>query len=81
MNKALLIAQQKKAEMKANGEKVVHKDFYQKAKENPKSRSIAIYAKCWDCAGGGADGKKETKITIQTCQSLNCPLHNFRPYK
>jgi hypothetical protein len=68
------------AERRANGEKIVHKSWQQKAEENPTSMKYAIAANCWQCAGSGADSPGETKETIRTCNA-KCPLINFRPYK
>jgi hypothetical protein len=52
-----------------------------KAKANPHSRTLAIRAKCWSCAGAGADGQKVTRVSIATCPVTVCPLHPVRPYQ
>jgi hypothetical protein len=33
----------------------------------------AIQAKCWDCCGGYADGRKD-------CECMQCPLYPLMPY-
>lgn len=77
---ALEIARAKVAEMRENGEYVARKTWREKLEENPTSRSLAINAMCWECAGSGADGNGETKKIIAECV-VDCPLHSFRPYK
>ena len=62
------------------GVKAVHLSFKEKLNQNPASRSLAIHAYCWECAGNGADGHKVTKDTIRGCK-VDCALHNFRPFK
>jgi len=47
--------------------------------KNPKSRKLAIYAKCWDCCGAGTDSG--TKATIGDCPVVRCALHPFRPFQ
>lgn len=76
----LELARQKRKAMAEQGVKVVHLSFKEKLLQNPTSRSLAIAAKCWECAGDGADGHKMTKDTIRTCKSP-CALRDFRPYK
>jgi len=51
----------------------------EKAIANPKSKSLAIKAKCFDCMGKGYD--KGWKLAIKHCNCLDCPLHPFRPYQ
>jgi len=74
------LAQQKRKEMAEAGVKIVHLSYKEKLAKNPSSRTLAIHAKCWECAGDGADGAGITKETIRTCKSP-CALHDFRPYK
>lgn len=50
-------------------------------KADPRSRTLAIEAKCWDCCGSGADGVEFTRETIGECVCTSCPLHSFRPYQ
>ena len=64
--------------MKESGEQVERKTFREKLKDNPTSRTIAIYAMCYECCGGGYDGG--IRETIRECK-VDCPLHAFRPYK
>ena len=66
-------AQQALREKRESGENIVF-DPIKKAKDNPKSMRYAINAKCWDCCCGQ---RKE----IRLCPSVDCSLHNFRPYK
>jgi hypothetical protein len=55
-------------------------DPIEKARRNPKSRALAIVAKCWDCVGADAD--PGTRDRIRTCTSrATCPLWPLRPYQ
>ena len=54
-------------------------DPMEKARRNPKSRKLAIVAKCWDCCGGNAD--PGVRKRIGDCRSVKCPLHPLRPYQ
>jgi hypothetical protein len=49
----------------------------EKAKQNPKSRVLAIAAQCFDCMGQESGWRNEVK----NCPSKNCPLFGLRPYK
>jgi hypothetical protein len=46
----------------------------ERARLKPKSRALAMKAKCWDCMGGYADGRYDCEIT-------DCGLYEFMPYK
>jgi hypothetical protein len=51
-------------------------------KKNPRSRSLAIKAKCAECFGCSEDHlEKGFKDSISSCSSYSCPLHRFRPYQ
>jgi len=51
----------------------------EQSRRNPKSRVLAIRAKCWDCEGRDADpGWKER---VRECVVHDCPLRPFRPYQ
>jgi len=51
-------------------------------KKNPRSRSLAIKAKCAECFGCTKDHlEKGFKESISSCSSYSCPLHRFRPYQ
>ena len=50
-----------------------------KAKLNPKSKVLAIAAKCCDCVGTHENPGWMTEI--RKCSVTSCPLFNFRPYK
>lgn len=50
-----------------------------KAKLNPKSKIMAIAAKCCDCVGTHENPGWMTEI--RKCQVTSCPLYQFRPYK
>jgi hypothetical protein len=52
-----------------------------RARANPASRALAVKAKCFSCAGAGADGQKVTRTAIATCPVTVCPLHPVRPYQ
>ena len=78
--RALAKAHARLAEMEANGEKRAVLDPITKAKANPKSYTLAIAAKCYDCVGGPvADGGY--RACIRDCPSTRCPLYNLRPYR
>lgn len=49
-------------------------DPIEKAKQNPKSKVLAIRAYCWDCAGG-------VKAEVTACPSSSCPLWLHRPWQ
>ena len=53
---------------------VTRKNPLEKHKSNPKSRALAINAKCWDCTCGQRE-------EIRLCPMTDCPLYEFRPYK
>ena len=74
-------ARKRLAEIKASGQTIERLDPIEKAKRNPGSLRLAINAKCWDCAGAGADGIGFTKTTIRECRVNRCPLHSQRPYQ
>jgi len=80
LNKALEAAHAKRQEMKERGEKVERLTPREKLAKKPTSYSLAIAAKCWECAGNGEDGNKVTRETIEMC-TVDCALHAFRPYK
>jgi len=81
MSDGLAKARLKLAEIKASGQKVERLDPIEKAKREPGSLRLAVNAKCWDCAGAGADGIEFTKETIRECTCRTCPLHHQRPYQ
>ena len=47
--------------------------------KNPKSRALAVAAKCYDCQGGDAD--PGWKWRIGNCVGTGCPLEPVRPYQ
>lgn len=49
----------------------------EKAKQNQKSRVLAITAFCYDCMGRERGWRNE----VRDCPALECPLFGFRPYK
>lgn len=49
------------------------------ARENPKSKALAIWAKCWDCEGAGADPGWQRRV--HSCVVTACPLWPVRPYQ
>ena len=51
--------------------------------DNQNSRKHAIFAKCWDCCGGGlsTDDNSGVRNGIKLCPVTKCSLWNFRPYK
>lgn len=56
------------------GVKALVLDPMEKARQNPKSKVLAIRAYCWDCVGGS-----RTEVTL--CPSTNCPLWLHRPWQ
>lgn len=49
-------------------------DPMEKAKQNPKSKVLAIRAYCYDCVGG-------VKAEVTACPSTSCPLWLHRPWQ
>jgi hypothetical protein len=51
--------------------------------DNQNSRKHAIFAKCFDCCGGGlsTDDNSGVRKEIKFCPVTKCSLWNFRPYK
>ncbi len=49
-------------------------DPIERAIQNPNSRKLAVWAKCWDCSCF-------QKTEIRLCPIVKCSLYNFRPYK
>jgi hypothetical protein len=45
---------------------------------NPRSRKLAIKAKCWDCMGGASEPGVYRRIR-ECPQERTCPLWKFRP--
>jgi hypothetical protein len=52
---------------------------HQEALARPKSRVLAIRAKCWDCEG--QDGDPGWQRRVRTCMVTDCPLWHVRPYQ
>lgn len=80
-HKAKLVASMQKAreERAASGVATTRLDPVERAKLHPKSRTLAINAKCWDCQGGDADPLPRRRIG--QCECVDCPLHPVRPYQ
>ena len=79
--KMLEAAKAARQKRKEQGVKLKHQTPYEKSFDNPNSMKLAIYGKCWDCMGGGADGSKMTRDSIKHCLDDTCTLHRFRPYR
>ena len=77
--KAILAANRRRAEMKAQGIPPKVLDPLEKAAANPRSLRLAINAKCFDCEGGNADPAVQRRIG--TCEIRTCPLWTVRPYQ
>ena len=73
--KGLQKARSKLAENRARGIKPLNP--IEKAKQNQKSRVLAINAQCYDCMGQESGWRNE----VRNCPSINCSLFGFRPYK
>ena len=54
-------------------------DPIEKARKNPKSRRLAVNAKCYDCEGEDADPCVQWRIG--NCTVPACPLYPVRPYQ
>ncbi len=70
-------AQLKRKEMAEAGERRLNP--LEKAAKNPRSRSLAIRAKCYDCVGQDCDPGWRARIT--DCNAPTCPLWPLRPYQ
>ena len=69
--------QARKAQLESGVEvQVVRLNPIEKARQNPKSKSLAIRAMCYHCVGG-----EQAVQTIRHCTSTTCPLHPVRPYQ
>ena len=73
--KKLQKARAKLAENRAKGNKPLNP--IEKAKQNTKSRVLAIAAFCYDCMGQQPGWRN----MVKTCTSPDCPLFKFRPFK
>jgi len=51
----------------------------EKAQKNPKSRTLAIAAKCYDCQGQDTDPSVNWRIG--NCEIPECPLYPVRPHQ
>jgi hypothetical protein len=58
-------------------------NWMKRAKDNPKSRTMAVKAFCYNCMGGTLEEEPDPgwKAEISRCTCPDCPLYNFRPYK
>ena len=72
-------ARKRKAEIIAINGSIQRLNPLEKARQNPKSRKLAINAKCFECEGEDYDPGWTTRI--RTCIIPNCPLHPLRPYQ
>ncbi len=54
-----------------------------KAKENPKSKALAIRAMCYACQGGAESYRPDAgwQWAIGNCRVFSCPLWPHRPYR
>lgn len=71
-------ARAKAAELRAAGE-LVWLDPVQKAMAEPKSRTKAIKAMCYQCMGGG--DTPNWRDEVRACKAIHCALHHVRPYR
>ena len=71
-----------KAKLEA-GELVVEHNLMKKAAADPKSKTKAIAAFCFNCMGGTIDELPDPgwKDAIRTCTAPGCPLYPHRPYR
>ena len=79
---ALLLARKALQEKQQAGK--VHKEhnLIKRYESDPKSRSRAVHAMCFNCQGGDRDNLPDGgwKNEIRECR-VDCPLKAFRPYK
>ncbi len=71
---AIAKAQERQRAMREAGIPLERLSPAEKARANPGSRTLAIYAKCHDCCCGSREA-------IRDCASPNCALRPFRPYQ
>ena len=64
-------------EMQGSGEGSKRKNPDERFLTDPKSKTKAIHAFCFQCMGRDEGYRKH----IRDCTSKNCPLYSFRPYK
>lgn len=76
---ALDLARQKRAQMKADGIDVKILNPTEKALADPKSRSKAIRATCYECLG--AEDCPNVRNEIGHCMAFDCALWHLRPYR
>jgi hypothetical protein len=75
----LLLAQQKLAQMRADGIEVERLSPTEKALADPKSRSKAIRATCFECLGG--EECPNVRREVGRCTAFDCALWHMRPYR
>lgn len=75
----LALAQQKLAQMRADGIEVERLNPIEKALTDPKSRTKAIRAACYECLGG--EECPNIRREIGRCTDFGCGLWHLRPYR
>ena len=65
--------------MKAEGRKPERLNPAERAKANPRSRSLAIRAYCWQCSGEDAD--PNVRWRVGNCEIPDCALWPHRPWQ
>lgn len=75
----LALAQQKLAQMRADGIEVKQLNPIEKALADPKSRPKAIRAACYECLGG--DECPNIRREIGRCTDYSCGLWPLRPHR
>ena len=65
------------------GEVFIENNLMKKAAADPKSKTKAIAAFCFNCMGGTIDELPDPdwKQAIRTCTAPDCPLYPHRPYR
>ena len=73
-------ARARAAELRASGAlpEAERLDPIERARRNSTSLRLAIAARCWECAGSGAD--PDPRGNIRNCKARGCPLLPVRPY-
>lgn len=81
MSESLTLAREKQKALRESGGNTAQKTPIERAQNKPTSLRLAVTAKCWECMGGGIEGRTHTRKAIRECTSRSCPLLPVRPYQ
>lgn len=73
----LVLARTRAAELRAQGQVPERLDLLERARRSPKSLTLAVNARCWECIGCDAD--PDPRGNIRECKATDCPLLPVRP--